>query len=64
MNELCRPHFEPLRGGPPKKPFRTRHAAEAAISAIKRGTSKADHRPQRAFLCDGCGKWFLTSEPG
>ena len=51
-------------GRDPKTAYRSSRAADAALQGIrKRGRSRDNKKPNRAYLCEGCGRWFLTSQP-
>lgn len=55
------------RCGPTRKiRYRTKSAAHMALAAVQlRLVEQLDHRrrEQRAYSCDFCGGWHLTSRP-
>lgn len=60
----CDWHRRPPGGGSPKRAFKSRGAAERSIQYIREiGERRAGGRkPKRAYVCDGCGRWFQTSD--
>lgn len=46
-----------------KRRYNSGAAARRAIENIRDYGDRRDSRPQRAYPCDSCGKWFLTSSP-
>jgi hypothetical protein len=59
----CSAHLSPSDGGPSKRAFRTRALASAAVYTIRKRGDSREKKPVRAFMCEGCGRWFLTSLP-
>lgn len=50
------------RCGSGKKRFRDHQSAVHALRRIKGGSSR-DRVPAKAYECDWCGGWHLTSRP-
>lgn len=44
-----------------KVAYKNRGQAERALVTIKRESSKSDHRPVRAYACERCRFWHLSS---
>jgi tRNA(Ile)-lysidine synthase TilS/MesJ len=45
-----------------KSPFHDQAAAKAAITRIRQSGEQRDKTPTRAYLCEFCHRWHLTSK--